>query len=213
MKLKAIILSGLLAAGIHAHAGNVVFSDIHGDFDIGFEDGELGLIFHDHTDDIEFDPKDVILRVNGGALTTVPNDPAYTFLGPIGSPLWILPAVQDPNLLFLGTASEEIEPGIFQGDSVRLSLKSVKGSGEFAMFAIDPFGVPNVLMNSRDGIDANDGVNCPAGGHTDYNFAFSKAGTYHITLEATGTLLDGTAVSSGNVTYTFKVVRPSSAEL
>jgi hypothetical protein len=156
--------------GIHAHAGNVVFSDIHGDFDMGFEDGQLELIFHDHTDDIEFDPKDVILRVNGGALTTVPNDPAYTFLGPIGSPVWILPAVQDPNLLFLGTASEEIEPGIFQNDTVRLSLKAVKGPGEFAMFAIDPFGVPNVLMNSRDGIDANDGVNCPAGGHTDYKF-------------------------------------------
>jgi surface-anchored protein len=213
MKLKTIILSGLLAVGIHAQAGNIIFSNIHGDFDIGYEDGQLSLIFHDHTDDIEFDPKDVILRVNAGALTTVPNDSAYSFLGPAGTPIWILPAVQDPTLLFLGTASEEIEPGIFQGDTVRLSLIDVKGPGEFAMFAISPFGVPVVEMNSRDGIDAQDGVNAPAGGHTDYNFAFSKSGIYHVTLEATGTLLDGTFVSSGNVTYTFRVARPGSKEL
>jgi surface-anchored protein len=210
MKLMTILFSGLVAMGIHSEAGNVTFSNIHGDLDMGYEDGQLTLIFHDHTDDIEFDPRDVILRVNPGALTTVPSDEAYTFLGAAGSSVWILPAVQDANLLFLGTATEEIEPGIFQGDTVRLSLKEVKGPGEFAMFAIDPFGVPVVLMNTRDGINEQDGVDSPAGGHTDYNFAFSKAGRYHVTLEATGTLLNGTFLSSGEVTYTFEVLRPGS---
>jgi surface-anchored protein len=213
MKTPSLILAGLLSASVAAHAGKVVFSNIHGDLDMGYEDGELELIFHDHTHDVEYDPKDVILQVNGSAKTTVPNSGTYSFLGQPGDPVWILPAVQDPNLLFLGTASEEIPTGIFVGDAVWLSLEAVKGPGEFALFAIDPFGTPVVLMNSRDGITDSDGLSAPAGGHTDYNFAFSKPGTYHITLEATGVLLDGTVISSGKVTYTFKVLRAGSAKL
>ncbi len=209
MKLQTLILAGLLWAGFTANAAKAVFSNIHGDFDIGFEDGQLSLIFHDHTDDIEFDPKDVLLIVNANARTTVPADASYSFLGRAGGSVWVLPAVQDPNLLFLGTATEEVAAGVFEGDSVRLSLKRVHGPGEFAMFAIDPFGVPVILMNTRDGIDGGDGVDCPAGGHTDYNFAFSRAGTYHITMEATGTLMDGSFISSGPVTYTFRVMRVS----
>jgi len=212
-KIQTLILTGLLSVGLNAYAGNVVFSNIHADIDVAFEDGSLELVVHDHTHDIEYDAKDVVLRVNGNARTTVPADTEYSFLGAAGSPVWILPAVQDPTLLFLGTAGEEIPEGEFQGDTVRLTLKRITGPGEFAMYAFDPFGIPVIEMNTRDGITADDGADVPAGGHTDYNFAFSKAGVYRVTLEATGTLLDGRVVSSGNVTYTFHVVRSGSAEL
>jgi surface-anchored protein len=214
MKIQTLMLAGLLSVGVTAaYAKKVVFSDIHADIDVGFEDGAIGLVVHDHTHDVEYEAKQVILRVNGNARTTVPADPAYSFLGESNKFIWILPAVQDPTLLFLGTAGEEIPAGVFQGDSVRLSLLKFTGAGEFAMYAFDPFGVPVVEMNTRDGIDADDGVDIPAGGHTDYNFAFSKPGVHRVTLQATGTLLDGTVVSSDRVTYTFRVVRPSSKEL
>jgi surface-anchored protein len=213
MKTPILLLAGLLSAGLTAHAGKIVFSDIHADIDLGFENGELALVVHDHTHDIEYDAKDVILQVNGGARTTVPTDPAYRFLGAVGAAIWILPAVQDPNLLFLGLASEEVDAGIFLDDTVRLTLKRVRGPGDFAMYAIDPFGSPVVYFNTRDGVTANDAFDSPAGGHTDFNFAFSKSGQYHITFEATGILLDGTFVASGEVTYTFRVLRANSAEL
>lgn len=213
MKTQTLIITSLLSASLAAYADKVVFSDIHADIDVAFDEGDLELVVHDHTHDVEYDPKDVILRVNGVAKTTVPTDPAYGFLGAAGASVWILPAVQDPRLLFLGTSGEEIDPGVFQGDTVRLILKSVHGPGEFAVFAIDPFSQPVVYMNTRDGLDAADALDVPAGGHTDHNFAFSKAGKYRVTVEATGTLLDGTFVSSGDVTYTFRVVRASSGEL
>jgi surface-anchored protein len=211
-KIKNFLLAGLLSASLGANAKPILGNE-HADIDVAFENGEFELLVHDETNDIEYDPTDVILRVNGGARTTVPNDPAYSFLGVAGSAVWILPAVQDPMLLFLGTSGEEIEADTFQNDSVKLSLKDVKGHGEFSLFAIDAFGTPQVLMNTRDGIDVNDFVQVISGGHTDYNWAFGEPGKYRITVEATGTLVDGTVVSSGDVTYTFRILRAGSAEL
>jgi surface-anchored protein len=211
-KTQTLLLAGLLSASLATTAAQkTVLSNEHADIDVAFEDGAFELLVHDETNDIEHDPSNVILRVNGGARTTVPSDSAYSFLGAAGAPVWILPAVQDPMLLFLGTSGEEIEAGTFQNDTVKLSLKSVKGPGEFSVFAIDAFGVPQVFMNTRNGIGADDWLLVIAGGHTDYNWGFTKAGKYRITVEASGTLVDGTIVSSGDVTYTFRVVRAGSS--
>lgn len=211
-KTKTLLLAGLLSAGftLTATAQKTFLNNEHVDVGVAFEDGEWDLHIHDETNDREFEPGDAVLRVGGLARTTVPADPAYAFLGRPGSTVWILPAVQNADLLFLGIGAEELEPGIFVNDTVRLHLKRVRGPGRkahFAVYTIDAFGTPVVGMNTRDGLTEADAVDVPAGGHTDYNWAFSAPGRYRVTFEATGTLLDGTVVSSGDVTYTFHVVR------
>ncbi|MDB6025687.1 MAG: hypothetical protein JWM68_1910 [Verrucomicrobiales bacterium] len=178
--------------------------------DLAYEDGGLHVGVHDHTHDVEYEANTVILAVTNRAQTTIPTSPAFGFLGVAGNTTWIIPPVQDPEILFGGIASEEIEPGIFVDNTVRASLVSVSGPGNLAMYSVDGFGVPHAKFNSADGIDSSDYADVPAGGHTDFSWAFSAPGTYHVSFRATGTLDDGTNtfVDSGPVAYTFVVAAP-----
>lgn len=177
--------------------------------DVAYEDGGLHLHIHDETVDpgVERDPADVLLRVLAPAKTTVPADPAFAFLGTPGSPVWILPQVENPDLLFAGLSTEELETGVLAGDQVTLKLCAVYGPGKVSVFTTDAFGNPTVLLNSRDGLP--DTTALPVGGHQHANWSFSAAGTYRLVLSATGKLAGtGEVVSSAPVTVTFKVLNP-----
>lgn len=207
MKIQRLQLAGLLGACTAVQAQSTL-SNEHTDIGVAYEDGAWDLHVHDETNDIEHEPGDVILQVGAAAGTTVSADPLFSFLGAAGSPTWILPAVQNPGLLFLGFGAEEIESGVFAGDSINVHLRGVTGPGTFAVFAFDgATGNPQVFMNSGDGFGADDSFLVPAGGHSDLNWAFSAPGTYTVSFEASGTLVDGNAfVTSGPVGYTFQVV-------
>jgi surface-anchored protein len=213
MKTPTLILAGLLTAGLAAYADKVTLTTGHTDVAVVYDNGAFFMdVSYDETE-TSYDAKDVILSVTAGAASTVPSDPLYSFLGPAGSPVWILPQVQDASLLFLGFGSDDLPAGIFQNDTVHIRLTDVKGPGELAMFASDPFGTPIVIANTRDGLNAADTYPFVAGSDAHFNWAFSKPGKYRVTFETTGTLLDGTVISTGETTYTFRVVRASSAEL
>jgi surface-anchored protein len=106
----------------------------------------------------------------------------------------------------LGYGGDGIPTNVFVGDQVTVILKNVTGPGDFYSYDYDAFGNPKVLFNTRDGISTNDFVSVHAGGDAHLNWAFTQAGTYTVTLEVSGTLLQGNkAVSSGPVSYTFVV--------
>ena len=179
----------------------------HTDVGVGFEDGALNLHVHDETNDREFAPGEVTLRINSPSRTTVPGAASFGFLGAPGSSIWILPNVQNPELLFLGIGAEEIEAGQFVGDSLSIRLRRVDGPGAFALYDLDSFGNPTIFMNSRDGISATDSFRVNAGAHGDLNWAFSSPGNYEIDFEASGVLVSGNAnLTTGPVTYHFQVV-------
>lgn len=212
MKTKLLQVAGLMSAGLlgsstalHAQA---VLTTEHADIGLAYEDGAWDLHVHDETNDIEYDPGEAILQVGSGAETTVSANPLFNFLGAAGSATWILPAVENPGLLFLGLGAEEIESGVFADDTLSIHLRSVTGPGTFAAFSFDGItGNPLVVMNSGDGVTGNDLVVLPTGGHTHLNWAFSAPGTYTVSFEASGTLVAGNAfVTSGPVDYTFQVV-------
>ncbi len=180
----------------------------HVDVGVAFEDGAWDLHIHDETTDTEYEPEEAVLVVRDAARTVVPTDERFAFLGAAGAPIWVLPQVEDERLLFLGLAAEEIEDGVFADNRVRVTLKQVQGPGHFFLYSTSGVtGAPDVRMNSRDGLsDSVDFADVPAGGHRDFNWAFTAPGTYAIAFEASGTLVDGgQAVSSGPVTYTFQV--------
>jgi surface-anchored protein len=60
-----------------------------------------------------------------------------------------------------------------------------------------------VLANSGDGTP--DQLTLATGGHQHTSWAFTSAGMYRVTFQATATLADGTQVASDPATYTFYV--------
>ncbi|MGC7102723.1 choice-of-anchor M domain-containing protein [Amycolatopsis lurida] len=208
----AVLIPGLVAAALAASTVPaaatpvVVIEKGHIDaVDVHYEDGGLELHVHDGTVDpsVERDPADVVLRVLPAAKTTVPADSAYGFLGKPGAPVWVLPQAQNPGLLWPGLSTEELEPGVFAGDEVTLTLRRVRGPGALSVFTTDALGVPTVLANSGDGTP--DGLELAVGGHRHVNWGFTRAGVYRATFQAAATLADGTRVVSDPAVYTFQV--------
>ncbi|MBL9170966.1 MAG: choice-of-anchor M domain-containing protein [Verrucomicrobiales bacterium] len=187
----------------------VKLSSGHTDIGIAFEEGAFDLHIHDEETDTEYAPGGAVLCVGEPAEQPIPDTAAFSFLGQPGYSTWVLPAVEDERLLFLGFAAEEIEAGVFVGDMLRMELVSVQGAGDFAVYSVDGFGNPVVHMNSADGIRAADFFQVFAGGHTDLNWAFSAPGTYRIGFQVRGRLVAGNQeVQSDVVYYTFTVPAP-----
>jgi surface-anchored protein len=206
--IRQLGLAALLTTGLASQAQTCLWEG-HTDVGIVYEDGAWNLHIgqHEAIPPMEYAPNEAILGVNLlAASNTVPANPQFSFLGTAGSPVWILPQGQDPALLFLGFGTEELPAALFVNDEVALTLKAVRGPGQFSVYESGLFGNPNVIMNSRDGVTAADSVVLTAGGHRHVNWAFSVPGTYEVDFEATGTLVAGNVfTSSGPITYTFDV--------
>ncbi|WP_018831694.1 choice-of-anchor M domain-containing protein [Salinispora tropica] len=195
------VTAAMLVAAPPAQASPVTFSSGHIDLvDIAYEDGELELGVHDEDNDVEYATDEVRVIVKRQAEVTVPNDPAFGFLGTPGvSTVWILPEIQNTDLVWPGVATEEVEAGVFTDDELTLTMQSVHGPGELALYTENAVGQPNVIVDSGDGLP--DTIALTAGDHQHANWAFDRAGTYCITFHATGTLADtGQQVSSETVT-------------
>lgn len=201
----------------------VVLQTGHADIGLAYEDGAWDLHVHDETNDTEYEPGGALLFVGPDAKTVQPAGSQWEFLGAgAGNDLWVLPQNQNPNLLFLGVGTEEVEPGAFasylETDPrvnataawVRLTLRDVRGPGEFSVFQTDAFGNPIVWMSTADnGITDDDSLFISVGSHAHYNWTFTGVGLYEIDVEASAFLDDGlgglTPTSSGVVTYYFGV--------
>lgn len=207
----ALALPGALVAQTVLRSG-------HMDLGIAYEDGVLKTHLHVHDpepDGTEYEPDEAIIEVGLVSKTTVPANPAYSFLGPAGSPLYLLPASENPELPFLGLAAEEVAAGVFEGNTLKLTLVNFSGPGEFALFTVDAFGTPSVKMNTRDGVDDSDFAPVLAGSHGHANWAFSAPGDYEITFLPAGALVGGTQPAAAEAgTFTFRVVpEPRTAAL
>ena len=182
----------------------------HADIGVNFEDDAWDLHIHDEETDTEYEPDEAMFYVGRDAMLTRTGDAAntaYDFLGaPVGSTLFVLPQVENPNLLFLGIGGEELADGLLEGDKATLRLASVSGPGQFSIWqsGLTPT-TPKLIMATSDGIDASDAFDVGAGSHAHANFAFTKQGFYEVTFVASGVNADGDATDSGPVTYHFYV--------
>jgi len=212
-------LAALLTTGLASQAQTYLWQG-HADVGIVYETDAWNLHVCQHEADppLEYRPNTAVFGVDSiAAFNTVPTGSQFSFLGSPGSPVWILPQVQDPSLLFLGLGTEELPSGLFLDDHITLSLRAVRAPGQFSVYTVNPFGNPTVIMNSADGCTGVDSVLLAVGGHEHVNWAFSAPGTYEVDFEASGTLSDGSVfTSSGPTTYTFSVSavpEPSSVAL
>ncbi|MDA1361469.1 choice-of-anchor M domain-containing protein [Glycomyces luteolus] len=199
----ALFLTALAApASAQTPGDRTVLSVGHTDaMQITYENGRMGLRVKDDTgDSVKYhDPADVSFQVLPHAQMAVPEGGALDFIGEPGDPIWLLPFTQDHTLLWPGWSTEELNSGVFKGDKVTMSLVGAEGPGDVALWGLGNFGTPNVWFNSRDGLA--DSINVNVNSHVHSTWAFTAAGEYTLSWELTGTLADGTEVSTGSVDY------------
>ena len=123
-----------------------------------------------------------------------------------GTPIWQIPQTQKAGVVWLGWNTEELTAAQVYGGGVDWRLDKVTGPGALAIFEFDSFGQPKIIFNSADGLP--DTYRIPLGTHAHGNWAFTKAGTYRLTLTHSATLANGKAVSD-TATLTFIVGPPA----
>lgn len=208
LALPAVAVLALTGIGLPADAATrVVLDQGHVDvIGIAFENGSFDLHVHDSGTDTEYSPAEVKLVAKPEAEIAVPADPEYRFLGAEGDRAWVLPQVEDPQLLWPGIGAEEIASGVFTGDQLKVEVVGVSGPADVSIFTTDAFGKPTVLVDSGDGLP--DRITTGAGGHLHANWAFEAPGTYQLKVRVTGTLAaTGKKVTSAVATYCFKVAQ------
>ena len=151
-------------------------------------------------------PQDVLLHAKPQSALTLPADipPEFAFLGHAGDTVWMLPEVQQDDILWPGWESYGVPPGAVAGDRMDWRLVSVEGPGAVQLFTSDVFGLPQMIFNSADGLP--DSSTMPAATHAHATWAFARKGLYKLRFELTAKLAEsGAPVASGPVEYWFYV--------
>lgn len=150
------------------------------------------------------DPSETILHAKPESQISVPNPPgAFAFLGAGGDPVWMLPQVQNTNLLWPGSSTERISSGALVGNKVDWTVESVSGPGGVHVFQNGAFGAPQMWFTTGSAFPQTKQLSVPS--HVHFNWAFGATGTYTLVMRADATLANGTPVTSGPVAYTFQV--------
>lgn len=146
-------------------------------------------------------PEQVQVRVQDRARIAVPSGP-FGFLGPAGSQVYLLPQVQDPELVWPGWSTERLSAGQVVGDRVTMRLSSVQGPGPVALFTTDQFGSPTVLFDTAEGTARS--IEVPIRTHAHASWAFRSPGVHRVTFEVSADVA-GSGPTTTVATYVFLV--------
>ncbi len=183
-------------------AGATVLNDGHVDVASLLEGDALRTRIKDTTapgDAVWRDPARTVLQVLPGARTSVPDVPAYGFLGAPGAPLWQLSHQQQTGLLWPGWSTEAI-PLAATRTGVTWALTDASGPGDVVVHRpTAQLGGVEVLFSTRDGITAADRVLIPRNTHAHGAWAFTAEGRYCLAFEWATELADGRVVRDASV--------------
>lgn len=184
----------------------VRLTDEHVDLRVLYAPGttnELFLVVHDGDRRTNYASTNVVLVVREAARTEIP--PGFEQFGEPGSPIWILPSSQDPQLLFVGLSGEGLPSGVFAEPPV-IHLRSVQASNAFFLWQFGPGGELNLRMDSRNGIGPDDAVPVLVGSHSHFNWGFTSNGVYEVTFQVEGRLIGAsTNLVAQPTTFRFEV--------
>jgi surface-anchored protein len=213
----AVAMAVLLAATRPLCADSIpVYASGHCDLCADYEDGGLSLHYHFHATGPgydedgntlvgEYEPSSLYTRVSDATKTTVPSDPAYSFLGEsAGSNVWILPQNQTSGVPFLGFGTEELEPDDWS-TGISYKLVSANGPGEVSMWMSGTFGNPIVYWATSDEVTSSDVYTQAALAHSHANWGFTAEGVYNVQMQISGTPVGSSTVYSDVETFTFLV--------
>lgn len=217
---KILFLSMIAAVAASSH-GFTILDDEHADIGLGYDTvaGQWDLHVHDETNDQEYAPDEALFYL-GTAARESANTVTSSLLGvSSGSTIWRIRETPRSGVVYLGVSTEETGDifesytdsdsrlgdiaGTQTGDWVRLQLKSYTGPGQIAVWSSADSG-PVTWIKTADGISSSDLLFVRDNAHQHFNYAFSQAGLYTITVEASG-LIGGTRSFSEETTYYFGV--------
>jgi surface-anchored protein len=204
--MKTQLQVALIVAGALSAQAQVIIANGHVDIGIGYHDGHLDLHVHQEEPvEMEYEPDEVLFRIGNEAFSVSPGGSYAGFLGPAGSPIWVVSASEQEGVPFLGFGTEELDAEDWLGN-ISLTLTSVSGPGDFSLWNVNAFGVPNLILSSVEGSGAPNSLSLIPGSHAHFNLGFTAPGTYGLTFEASGTHMTDGFVTGGPATYTFEVV-------
>jgi surface-anchored protein len=179
----------------------VVISEGHVDLGPHYVDGDWTLMAHDDT----AEPSTwrhldkTVLKITDAAVLTVPDDPAYAFIGADpGSEVHVVPQTQTPGVAWLGWNTQDpvVMSTIDRG--VSLGLGRVEGPGELVVYLQSgSFEAPDPLWDSRSA--DNEPLWVDVNTHTHANWVFTEPGVYLVEATASAELIDGSAVTDTRI--------------
>lgn len=179
---------------VEIESGRAVFTEGHIDLNVLLRDGVgLGLFAHDATVDppVWSDIDEIVIAVSDDALQSLPEDPAYNFVGAdAGSPVHVLDLVGQPGLPWLGWSAEDAETLAALTHDISVELMSTTGPGLVSMFI--PTGVsgdPQIIW--RSDVSTPQTLTIAANSHGHGTWVFSKPGVYTLEVFITATLASG----------------------
>ena len=193
-------LDQTIDAGQAIATGQAVLSKGHVDIGPRFVDGEWTLMVHDDS----VDPSvwrhldETVFQVSDKAVLKVPDEPAYSFIGTPGAPVYVVPQVQNPDVAWVGWNTQDPEVMETIDAGVTLTLTGVDGPGElFVYLQAGNFGDADVLWDSTKNEPQDLWVDVNT--HTHANWVFTQPGVYLVHAEATADLVDGRTVTDTTV--------------
>lgn len=156
---------------------------------------------HEHGSGTVLHPADVITVLGGYALTDVPDDPLFSFLGEPGDPLFLLSATSIDGTPFLGFEAGDLPGDAFAGP-LELGLHAVEGPGNVFLYTVGTAGMPTLLWDSTASTDSS--LSLSTGTHLHANMAFTQPGAYTLHLEVEAPLVSGSEAHT-EVALTFAV--------
>lgn len=178
--------------------GRVVLDDGHIDYGPTLNTGEWIIQIHDDTSQPSYWRmlSDVVAQVNDSSKLTVPDSPAYSFLGlEPGSEVWVIPQVRQPGVIWAGWNTQE--PGVLDALTLGTTQRilGVDGPGEVSVYLqAGNFGEPQPLWSTLVPFPQESWIEVNT--HTHANWVFSEPGVYLVELEFAGDLIDGSSVTA-----------------
>lgn len=139
---------------------------------------------------------DAVIRVGDEAVQTVPDDPAYSFLGVgPGTDVHVVPQVQDPGVVWVGWNTQEPNVLAAIDRGVTLTLLGAQGPGLVTVYLqAGNLAAPDVLWQSSN--PEAQPIWVEVNTHTHANWVFTAPGIYLVQVEASADLIDGRHVAA-----------------
>ncbi|MFJ7213660.1 TIGR03773 family transporter-associated surface protein [Amycolatopsis sp. NPDC098790] len=193
-RLAVLTLAAALAtapAAAAAPAPPTVIADGHIDMGPRMIDGAWTIqVRDDTTQPATWRPlPDVVLQAVSASKMDVPPGAEYAFLGAPGAPVWLLPQVQRPGVLWPGWNTQDPSIAGVVAREVTWRLHAVTGPGRFSLFLNGNFGKPQEVFGSTRPFPQETGIE--AASHVHGNWAFSAPGAYTLDVEMLTATADG----------------------
>ncbi|MFC8848010.1 MULTISPECIES: choice-of-anchor M domain-containing protein [unclassified Micromonospora] len=187
-----------IAADQPVTTGRAELATGHVDLGPRYVDDQWTLLIHDGTQarPVWRNPDEAVLRVSDAALQSVPDDPAYAFLGvEAGKRVYVVPQVQNQDVVWLGWNTQD--PRVMQtiDRGVTLTLLGVRGPGSLTTYLQSGnFTPPQPLWRSAE--SKPQPFWAEVNTHTHANWVFTMPGVYLVAVRASADLINGETVSA-----------------